>query len=117
MSRYRTANADLPPPPTHEQVVKAMVALDEEERRQVGLTANSIAWKLGMEGARRMGRGAVKGSWTGYMSPALRLAPTLEAMSRKGLADWFYDPSEGSRGRKRYSLTAAGRRLTQGDEA
>jgi len=74
-----------------------------------GATANTIAGRLGVVGANRAGRGAVKGSWSGRMSPALRIAPTLAAMVRAGLVESYLDPDAGWR--NLYALTDSGKRL------
>ena len=96
----KTVNLDLPPLPSHEEILAALKELETEEflrprYRGPGISAQRIAWKCGVQGARRAGRGAVKYSWTGTMAPALRIGPRLEAMARKGLISWFYDPQDG----------------------
>lgn len=54
-----------------------------------GIRAQSVAWHCGIHGARRHGRGAVKGSWSGFMPAALRCAPTLAALAREGKLDRY----------------------------
>jgi hypothetical protein len=71
-----------------------------------GMTATRICMKLDIEPARRAGRGAVAYSWTGDMSPSLRLAPRLRSMERQGLIESY---REGWK--KRYYLTDEGRKL------
>jgi hypothetical protein len=86
-------------------VVEAVRSLHETElhRRQVdpgydphllwyhGITASQIASKLGIQGARRAGRGAVKGSWSGTMPAALRIVKLLDGMAKLGLVEQKYD--------------------------
>lgn len=111
MGRYR--NLTLPPPPTREEVARALLALEREDfHRPFRISADRVAWKLGVEPARRLGNGAVKGSWSGYMSPALRVVPILRAMAKDGLVDVLYDPAS-HRTRNVYRLTAAGRALAE----
>lgn len=56
-----------------------------------GATANIIARALGIVPARRLGNGAVRGSWSGSMAPGLRLSPRLSAMARRGLLTELWD--------------------------
>ncbi len=49
-----------------------------------GATAKQVAWQLGVKGARRHGNGAVKGSWSGRMSGALAVSPSLLRLARAG---------------------------------
>lgn len=65
-------------------IVAANVASESIYLKYRGASANDVAHWMGLKGARRLGNGAVKGSWTGFMSPALRIAPTLEALARAG---------------------------------
>lgn len=84
-------NMDLPPPPTHAEVARAIVELPGcDPRARKGVTANLIAQYLGVPGARRGGSGAVKGSWSGTMSGALRVAPVLRAMKLRGLVKSYH---------------------------
>lgn len=99
------ANDDLDPLPGDDAVLAAIAELEDESRRGsdvYGFTAQHIAGKLGIQSARRGGRGAVAGSWSGYMAPALRIAPRLRSLARRGLLVQSFDPSE--RHRWRYSL-------------
>lgn len=66
-----------------------------------GFTAQRIAWALGVKGAQRAGRGAIAGSWSGTMAPALRIAPRLGSMVRAGVLSsvregfyTYYAPAE-----------------------
>lgn len=71
------------------------------------LLAAEIAASLGVPGARRLGRGAMGGhSWTGYMSPALRVVPSLRSAAQRGLVRMRYQPDV--RTRSLYQLTASG---------
>lgn len=92
----------LAPLPSDEEFIAAVVALNAEAQataergRAAGrfwvprkATAADVAYRLGIEPARRLGNGAVKGSWSGYMSPALRAAPRLRSLARQGrLVSW-----------------------------
>jgi hypothetical protein len=50
-----------------------------------GASAASVAWHLGAAPAQRLGNGAVAGSWSGSMPTALRLAPVLRSLAKRGL--------------------------------
>lgn len=95
--------AQLAPLPTDDQIVAAAAELVAQARASMELhgyyvdprpTANALAGRLGVAGARRLGNGAVKGSWSGYMSPALRLAPRLASLHRRGLLTRSYDTDD-----------------------
>jgi hypothetical protein len=99
----RTANLDLRPLPSDEEVVAAVRALCAGGAHPRGVTAAWVAIRLGVEGARRHGRGAVKGSWSGTMSGAVRIAPRLRSLERRGLLvavwdredfRWVYSPAD-----------------------
>jgi len=78
-------------------------------RLRPGVSASDVAYKLKVEPAARLGRGAVKGSWSGFMAPALRVAPALRAMAREGLlVDLF-----GERSVSHYLTTEHGRELLE----
>lgn len=76
-----------------QQILDALNALIAEQprRARLGFTSNEIARKAGLAGARRLGNGAVKGSWTGRMSPAVRAAPTLRSLEHKQIVQNHYD--------------------------
>jgi hypothetical protein len=59
-------------------------------------TAADVAHFLRIEPARRLGNGAVGGSWSGRMSPALRAGPRLRRLALRGLLERRYD-TEGYR--------------------
>ena len=59
---------------------------------------------MSVEPARRLGNGAVQGSWTGRMAPALRISPRLEAMVRKGMLKHDFSLDEHDRYRHIYRL-------------
>ena len=113
-------NMSLSAPPSHEKVVRALLDLEAREARGEAIygssrwhgafSANVLAGVCGVEGARRGGRGAVKGSWSGTMSGSLRISPTLRAMENRGLLDSYYDTVSY---RKLYSLTDKGRELVK----
>lgn len=105
MSR-RTHNRDLPPLPSTEEILAALVEAEQERRYEFGISANRLAYRLGVQGARRLGRGAVKGSWSGYMSASLRLSPKLASLCRAGLVERYRTPGEY---RWTYAITLAGR--------
>lgn len=112
MSRTRS-NDDLAPIPGDDEVLAALAVLEDERDddphayvKEYGIRAQHLAGKLGVAPARRGGRGAVKGSWSGSMAPALRLSPRLRSLERRGLvktAAW------GHRSVRLYRLTDAGR--------
>jgi len=98
VSARKTVNRDLPALPSDEQVVAAVAAIVAQHRespsvvrQMTGASANEVAQQLRIEGATRHGRGAVQYSWSGIMSPALRLAPRLQALTRRGLLEKDYD--------------------------
>lgn len=107
----RSANLDLPPLPSDDEVLKAMVGLVRASPYETGTTANGLALHLGVVPANRMGNGAVKGSWSGRMSPSLRIAPRLQAFEKRGLVRSYY-----FEGRRYYDLTVEGRRQAECDE-
>jgi hypothetical protein len=94
----KTVNRSLSPLPSDEEVIAAVEKLHEDYPYRA--TAAHVAQQLGVEGARRLGRGAVKGSWSGHMSGALRIAPRLESLAKQGKLQWLYDDREHSRSRK-----------------
>lgn len=73
----------LAPLPTDDEVVAAVRQLQDAGRYR-WVTATEVASACGVDGARRFGRGAVKGSWSGYMAGALRIAPRLRKLAREG---------------------------------
>lgn len=105
--RRRSHNQHLGDLPTDDEVLEALAALEasDSSRYEYGITAQSLAWKLGIAGASRLGNGAVKGTWSGRMAPALRICPRLEAFARQGLVHKLSD----DRRRYRWVLTAKGR--------
>ena len=114
----RTFNENLEPLPSHAQIARGIIGFGGDAvrygRRWYGeVSANALADALGVQGARRLGSGAVKGSWTGTMSGSLRLAPSLRAMERRGLVRKVWDNSAG---RYHYSLTVKGRALAEEGE-
>lgn len=77
-----------------------------------GQTASQIAHRLRIPPARRAGRGAVQGSWTGNMAPALRAAPTLVSAVKAGLAMSLRNPlDDHHRAAPLYYLTVEGERV------
>jgi predicted transcriptional regulator with HTH domain len=115
--RGAQVNQDLPPPPTHAEIARAIVELPEHDpraRRLYGgtkISANLIAQYLKVPGARRSGRGAVKGSWSGTMSGALRVAPALRSMIRLGFVTSYRENHY-----TYYELTDAGKVLAESVE-
>lgn len=106
------SNQDLAPIPSDEEILRALAylerqALDHSRDAIYGVTTAHLAGFLGVESARRGGRGAVKGSWSGWMSPALRLSPRMRSLAKRGLVRQGWDPEE--RTRYRYHLTIEGR--------
>lgn len=106
--RLRSANYDLPDPPTKLAVAQVMLSMREA---RCGLRAIAIARHLGVVGARRAGNGAVKGSWSGRMSSALRVAPVLRGLVNDGLVRTHRD----ERGNTLYTLTLEGQRYSRGE--
>jgi hypothetical protein len=94
------SNQELPPLPDADAIVAAVRELHEERPYQT--TAQVIAHRLGVRPARRSGRGAVAGSWSGYMAPALRIAPRLRSLARAGRITSMYDHREYARNRLVY---------------
>lgn len=70
------------------------------------LLAADVARRLRLDGARRHGRGAVAGSWSGYMSSALRVVPILRALEAEHLVHGRYEPDV--RTRSLYRITTSG---------
>lgn len=84
MSGSNDDPTDLPSP---FEIVRQIAAEQGEPRwiTHPGPTADWIAGLLGVRRARRLGNGATKGSWSGYMAPGLRLNPRLQKLKREGL--------------------------------
>lgn len=68
-----------------------------------GVTAATVAAYIGVAPAQQLGSGAKKGSWSGSMIPALRVAPMLRSLQKRGLIEgqfrtqddeyrWYYWP-------------------------
>ena len=106
----RSSNEKLPPLPSDDEVLRALVHLVRESPYYTGTTAAKAARRLGVRGANRLGNGAVKGSWSGTMSASLRIAPRLRAFEQRGLVRsyWF-------EGRRYYDLTVEGTRQAEGE--
>jgi Transcriptional regulator PadR-like family len=113
-------NLGLPPPPGDVVVLQALVAMWDAplyegevlrnpwRRYHGGVLASALARHMGVPGARRLGRGAVRGSWSGTMDAGLRLVPRLRSLEQRGLvATWHDQKSE--RSRTVYQPTQAGR--------
>jgi hypothetical protein len=113
----RTSNEGLPDLPPDRDVLRAVATLAAEDPRADPITgtrpitAQRIAWKLGIDGARRHGRGAVQHSWTGTMAPALRIAPRLRSLEMRGLLWSLYDRDNY---RHVWGVTRAGHELLEG---
>jgi hypothetical protein len=96
-----------------DQSVRAQSSLDLDVRPRkpyvsAYMLAAAVAASLGISGARRLGSGAKGGqSWTGYMSNALRVSPTLEALRKAKLVRSMIDPDD-RRTRYLYAITPAG---------
>lgn len=113
--RYRIQrNVELPernPIPGDDEVVAAVRKLTADSEAMMeraaerGIhyysdpapSANRVAHYLRLEGAARLGNGAVQGSWSGKMSPALRISPRLQSLVKRGLLEKHHDPDEGYR--------------------
>lgn len=108
----QTYNERLQPMPSHEQIAAVMYELESRYSRSGRyFTAQTVAYAARVEPARRLGNGAVKGSWSGMMSPALRITPTLRAMHRAGLVALVMN--DDGRFRWHYGLTEAGREMAR----
>lgn len=68
--------------------MQALREIEAEGKR--GASANELAHRAGIQGHRRLGNGAVKGSWSGYTSPALAAASSLTGLVRAGVL-WTRD--------------------------
>lgn len=84
----------------HDQELERRADYDPHLLWYHGIRAQSVAYLLGVGQARRNGNGAVKGSWSGYMPAALRVAPALKALAAAGALDrvdrdytWHYVPA------------------------
>jgi hypothetical protein len=104
----KTVNRDLSTLPDDRAFLQAVADAVVEHRYEIGATATTIAWRLGVEGAHRAGRGAIAHSWTGTMAPALRVSPRLRSLAKRGLLDEFRAPGEH---RLRYELSRKGREM------
>lgn len=111
---WRTASWEGLDPAQRRAVVlgamRSIIQAGQEKRRYTGyVLASEIAAKLRIPGARRHGSGAKGGhSWTGYMSNALRVTPTLDSAIRAGMVRRMVEPYE--RTRYLYALTLTGER-------
>lgn len=104
---YEQAHDDARPSlPTDDEVIAAVRDLIKQKHEDMARSAaaghgyyvdarpaaNAIARRLGVRGARRAGNGAVKGSWSGTMSGALRISPRLQSLARQAKLVQGYDP-------------------------
>ncbi len=89
----RSYNEHLAPLPSDEEIIEVVRRLAGQRalRWHPGVTANDVALTLRVGGPPRLGNGAVKGSWSGTMSGAVRVAPRLQAMVRRGTLRRTYD--------------------------
>jgi hypothetical protein len=90
-----------------EQVLVALLG-DLPLSSREGHTALDLARAIGVQGNRRGGNGAVKGSWSGKTSPALAISSTLNGLVRRGLVDRWETQYRGY-GKKEYALSTIGR--------
>jgi hypothetical protein len=97
------------PLPDDQAFLRAILAVDDSRVYPLGATAAEVAAGLGIIGMRRLGNGAVKGSWSGGMSPALRVAPRLLSLKKRGLVYRHSNRGENGYLRVFYALTLAGR--------
>lgn len=90
--------------------LRAAVALEDsgETRYRYGLSALDIAVKAGIDGTRRHGNGAVKGSWSGYTSEAFAVASTLTSLVKRGYLNSWWDDTYEVRNHRKYATTNAG---------
>jgi len=106
----RSHNRHLSELPDDVEFLRAVLWGETEGRRgyEMGATAQSVAWRLEVGPARRLGNGAVKGTWSGIMAPALRVAPRLRALTKRGLLREHW----GDR-RIEWALTVEGHRMLE----
>lgn len=107
MMARRSHNRHLEPLPDDAVFLRAVAEEIEHGRRgwEIGATAAGVAGRLGVQPASRLGNGAVKGTWSGKMSPALRVTPRLRSLTKRGLLREHW----GDR-RIEWALTPAGRK-------
>lgn len=91
----RSYNQHLSPLPSDDEFVRAVTEIVAEGTLRNpfyrGASAADVAYRLGVQGSSRLGNGAVKGSWSGRMSPALRVTPRLMALAKQGRIFRGYD--------------------------
>jgi hypothetical protein len=107
--RRRSHNQHLRPLPPDRAFLQAVADIQASGRKwdlYGGASAQDIAWKLDVQGASRLGNGAVKGSWSGNMVPGLRVFPRLRSLAHRGLLREF----RGER-RQYFILTEEGRKV------
>lgn len=89
----------------------SLVALREPfSDRRTTLTALDVAHRADIRGVRRGGNGAVKGSWSGWTSPALSIASTMTSLVTRGLV-YRIETTYRGYGKAEYGLTDEGRRV------
>jgi hypothetical protein len=59
-----------------------------------GVSAANVAWYIGVKPAHRLGTRASKGNWSGSMPTALRVAPTLQSLYKRGLIGGEYKTAD-----------------------
>lgn len=90
----RGPDPDLKPMPSDEEIVQAVIEIASREPTYRGATAKQVAERCGHrlgDGPRRHGNGAVKGSYSGHVSPAVRFSATLQRLARLELIEAAYD--------------------------
>lgn len=75
---------------TDQDIVEAIAALAERWPDDA-FSAKQIGVFMGLRGTARLGRKASKGNWSGRMSPALKVAPSLRRMYRQGTLHSYED--------------------------
>jgi hypothetical protein len=78
----------LEPLPSREEILRTMP-------ENTWMRAQQIAYRLDVQGSRRLGTKASKGNWSGAMKAGVRLTHRLTAMYRQGLVDRRYDREYG----------------------
>jgi hypothetical protein len=113
VSGRRSHNLHLAALPSDREFLRAVLDIETENRERhlpkIGASASHVAYRLNIQGASRLGNGAVKGSWSGRMSGSLRAAPRLRALTKRGLLREHW----GDR-RIEWALTPAGKEALDG---
>lgn len=103
-----TVNTNMQLVERAEQALRALRAIETQNlpnHNRDGVRTADIAARMDLVPVRRLGNGAVKGTWSGRMDPAMQLASTMRSLHQKGLVRQGY----GHRSRSHWFTTGAGR--------